>query len=126
MSVKSLLREALASYRGSHKSVPDVPFVATQFDIATGYPTEQSSFPRYVAPTDGLAVLQADATAGATSLVIRMKGVLYDIINIPGDGISWPCGNAPCKKGDVVGFYVLGTKSTARVYLRFYSYVGAQ
>ena len=126
MSVKSLLREALASYRGSHKSVPDVHFVAVEFNVATGYPTEPSSISKYVAPTDGLVVLQADATNGATALTIRMKGELYDAINITGDGSIWPCGNIPCKKGDVVGFYVLGTKSTAHVYLRFYSYVGAQ
>ena len=126
MSAKSLLREALASYRGSHKSVPEVFLVDTQFNIATGYPTEQSSFPRYVAPTDGLAVLQSNAVDGATALVVRMKGVNYDVVNIVGDGVSWLCGSVPCKKGDVVGFYVLGTKSTAHVYLRFYSYVGAQ
>ena len=119
--LKSSLRELLASYRSSHKSVPQPAFVATDVTFPTGYPGDEGAWPSYTAPADGLCAIQL---SNNPSLFIRKQNM--DFVGNNSTAGTWAVGYVPCRKGDVVNWYSANTtNSTTVAYIRFYPYVGS-
>lgn len=119
---KSYLRELLAAFRSSHKSVPQSYFIWADIIFPTGLPGDEGTWPSYTAPADGLCVIQIENNP---SLFIRKQNMDF----IGGSGSTagmWAVGYVPCQKGEVVNWYSADTTSaTTTAHIRFYSYVGS-
>ena len=122
MSIKTLLNAVLAAWRGSHKSVIRGNYVAAE---ATFTGLGVSSAQTFIAPTDGVFVVQCKAPCGAICL---RYGSNIDVARFTSESTyAWPVGFIPLNKGAKCAFYVDGGITTLPVtaYLRFYPYVGS-
>ena len=119
--LKRSLRELLASYRASHKSVPQLGFIAVDITFQTGYPGDGGTWPSYTAPADGVCVIQLNNNP---SLCIRKRNM--DFADSNSATGAWAVCYVPCKKGEVVNWYSNNTASApTTAYLRFYPDVGS-
>ena len=117
--IKDLLREAVKSFRRTHKSVPNRSariLINTKLNFSL---SEQSSY-TYTAPCDGF--ITAQISAGANFIAISVNGGSDFIVD---STHCWGAGIVPCRAGDQIKVYANSSVNAMQdVWIAFSPVVG--
>jgi hypothetical protein len=115
MSLKSYLSALLASYRSTHKSIPQTTAINFTETLTNGEMDYS-----YTAPSDGIFACQLGATANHLT-ILRNGSSAFSVSGTT----NWAGCSLLVKAGDkILPWYASSDKTSATIYICFYPSVG--
>ena len=118
--LKDLLQTWLASFCGSHKSVP----TATNTETVLQLDANGNAVCQFIAPADGVATVQF--LENCTWARIRKGDLAADWLSFVGDS-AYAASHLPMAKGErlvATAQFARGESQTISVVVQFYKYIG--